>query len=114
MRVWSDYSEDERQILMLASEESMLWEVCTYLEPDRARRGTGVIASAQDVVGRLARAGLVWFFPLAPGPGRPPLTEAEGQGLFEQPLAWVHDDLGEVANVALYLTPQGERLYYAA
>lgn len=111
MREWSGYSETERQVLTLASEEGMLWEVCAFLEPDPAKRGS-VIATARDVVGRLARDGLLWFYRLRIGTDRPDLTDAEVQGLFGQPTSWIRDDQGEVASVAIYLTPEGERLYY--
>lgn len=111
MREWSSCSETERHVLLLASEEGMLWEVCAFLEPDPARRVTA-IATAQDVVGRLARDGLLWFFLLTVGADRPDLTDAEVEGLFGQPSAWIHDDQGEVASVAMYLTLEGERLFY--
>ncbi len=90
----------------------MLWEVCASLEADPARRGTAVIATAQDVVGRPARDGLLWFFRLTVGAERPDLTDDEAEELFGEPSAWVRDDQGEVASVSMYLTPKGERLYY--
>jgi hypothetical protein len=112
VREWSGCSEAERQVLTLASEEGMLWEVCAFLEPDPARRGTAVIAAAQDVVGRLAQEGLLWFFRLTIGTDSPDLTDAEVESLFGQSTAWTRDDQGEVASVAMHLTSEGERLYY--
>lgn len=108
---WSDLSERDQQVLMLASEEGMLWEIYASLEPDPARRQMTVITAVQDVVGRLARNGLLWFHRLTVGADSPDLTDEEVEGLFGDPTAWVRNENGDVSSVAIHLTPAGERIY---
>lgn len=108
MRTWDQLSENEQQVMLLAGEEGMLWEVCATLEPDPARRAQ-VVADAAAIAGTLARDGLLWFYRLSEG--NPPLSEVAAVALFATPADWLRDSVaGTVADICLYPTADGERL----
>lgn len=109
MQAWENLDEVDRQVMLLAGEEGMLWEVCATLEPDVAKRDAGLVAEGQRVAGALARKGLLWFYRLEPG--SPALTEPEVVALFNDQASWLRDpETGTVANICMYATEDGERL----
>ncbi|MBO3751972.1 hypothetical protein J5X84_38390 [Streptosporangiaceae bacterium NEAU-GS5] len=108
MQAWDDLDEVDRQVMLLAGEEGMLWEVCATLEPDAAKRDAGIVAEGQRIAGALAQQGLLWFYRVQPD--NPALTEPEVVALFNDPASWLRDEeAGTVANVCLFATEDGER-----
>lgn len=109
MQAWEDRDEVDRQVMLLASEEGMLWEVCATLEPDAAKRNAGIVAKGQRIAGALAQEGLLWFY--RPELGNPALTEPEVVALFNDPASWLRNEqMGTVANIRLFATDDGERV----
>ncbi len=109
MQARKDLDEVDRQIMLLAGEEGMLWEVCATLEPDVAKRDARIVAEGQRITGALSQQGLLWFYRLEPE--NPALTEPEVVALFNDPASWLRDEeAGTVANICLFATEDGERL----
>lgn len=110
MVTWADLVEAERDVMMLASEEAPVWEVCAKQgRLDGSTRPPIEPAAGQATVRRLADLGLVAFYAL--GEPDSDLSDLEVAELFESSDAWS----GEAAlqtGVLLYLTPVGEGLYY--
>ena len=100
----------EKQVVSLASDEAMLWEVTAGIAADPDARGLDAIAEAQHVVRGLVDEGMVWFSVLVDGV--PELSAAEVNEVFATPGWWVHDDEGQVLNVRLHLTRRGEECYF--
>jgi hypothetical protein len=109
VRTWEQLSGVEQQVLILASEEAMLWEVCAALGPDSDTHNA--VAAGQRVTAALAREGLLWFYRLAEG--NPSLTEAEVVDLFNATDRWLRDEAaGTVAGICLFPTDAGDGLLH--
>ncbi|MGO4600329.1 hypothetical protein [Terrabacter sp. 2YAF2] len=110
MVAWADLSEAERDVMMMASEESPLWEFALTRKmgdgPTQAPMG---IAAGRALVRRLMEMDLVSMFRLSEpdavmsnGEVTDVLAATEPWDLETGPSVWV----------SLCLTPVGESLYY--
>ena len=109
MRTWDDLSETERELMLLADEEAMLWEIPATVERRIPTPAAAVVEEAQRILGGLAREGLVWFYRLEAG--NPSLTKREVMALLASSGDWLPDEeTGTVSSVCIYATDHGEQL----
>ncbi|GAA2742957.1 hypothetical protein GCM10009868_14950 [Terrabacter aerolatus] len=110
MVAWAELSGAEREVMMLASEESPLWELAVPTtmddEPTRPPMGVG---AGKAVVRRLMDLDLVCMFrPLEP---QVVMSSGEVEEVMGASLAW-DPETGPGVWVSLHLTAAGEELYY--
>lgn len=91
---WDDLSPLQQEFMLLAAEESPLWELTA--------------PEARECLAGLMGAGLIRLF-WDEKDGRD-LTEAEITDVLNDPARWSHT--GPMPFAALYLSPAGEALYY--
>ncbi len=109
MRTWDDLSDLEREFMILADDEAMLWELHDLVEELTDATGAVAVALTQDIVAQLAREGFLWFYRLEEG--YPPLTKRDVITLLGSQRPWVPDDeTGMVTAICLYSTYEGDQL----
>ena len=111
MVAWSDLDGVARSILIIASEEGLIWEACAAWVPEPSDRGADQIERTRHAVAQLMLLGLIRMYRLAEG--HPDLVEAEVVSVMNDYRPWVFDQ-GGPHDVALYLTELGETVYSGA
>jgi hypothetical protein len=104
-----DLDEVERAVLDVASEGGLPWEVCATWRPDRTSRTLEDVDRSRATTGRLIENGWVWMSRVASG--NPALTRDEVLTVLEHAHAWDYTP-SWTHDVALYLTAEGERVYF--
>ena len=89
----------------------MLWEACAQWSRDPATRTAADVELTRRTALDLVRRGLIWMYRIAEG--NPDLSQREADEILTDPRAWSNDSNG-TNDVALYLTPEGERVYLGA
>ncbi|MFN8191539.1 MAG: hypothetical protein U0R78_14080 [Nocardioidaceae bacterium] len=109
MRTWDDLSDLEREFMILADDEAMLWELHDLVEELTDTAGAAAVGLAQRVAEQLVREGFLWFYRLEEG--YPPLSKREVVALLQSGQLWVpDDDTGMVTAICLYSTYAGDQL----
>jgi len=107
---WADLSEAERDVMMMASEESPLWEFAlTSTMGDQPTQPAMGIATGKALVRRLMELDLVSMFRLSAPDSV--LSNAECMDVLSANDHW-DPETGPSVWVSLYLTRAGEALYY--
>jgi hypothetical protein len=110
MLTYETLDEVQKAVLEVASEEGLPWEVLATWRPEPSARTSANVEQSRSVAGELVERGLVWMYRIAPD-SHIDLTRDEVWDVLGDAHAWnylpnwTHD-------VALYLTPGGESLYY--
>lgn len=110
MVAWTDLSEAERDVMMMASEESPLWEFAlTRTMDDGPARAPIGVAAGKVLVRRLMELDLVSMFLLSEPDAA--MSDTELREVLAATEHW-DPETGPSVWVNLFLTPAGEALYY--
>ncbi|GAA1807784.1 hypothetical protein GCM10009835_28510 [Planosporangium flavigriseum] len=108
---WPDLDDVAQNVMIIASEEGVIWEACASWVPEPGHRGTAEIERTRSSVAQLVQLGLVRMYRLSAG--NPDLTDVEVVSVMNDQRRWVYDQGGS-HDVALYLTDLGETVYRGA